>query len=132
MMFSAHAPAPRHHLTAAAKTIAINAIKHGHLPRSPEAASSFKNNRPLTNRFGRKFLKVAADIPLPDKGILKTARPFAHMECGESFFEPVGDLSKETLIRRIKMDAKDYSPRKFICEARTEGGIAGVRVWRNI
>jgi hypothetical protein len=132
MMFSAHISAPRRYMTVAAKKNLINAAKHGHLPHSPDAGSSFKNSRPLTNRFGRKFLKVAADIPLPCKGSPKTARPFAHMECGESFFEPVGDLSKEILIRHIKWDAKAYTPRKFICEARTENGIAGVRVWRNI
>jgi hypothetical protein len=126
-MFAASAQQPRIHLTAAAKAIALAAIKHGHLPHSPAAAAG---PRPLRNRFGRSFLPVEADIPLPETERKVTARPFAHMQIGESFFEPAGTVEVDTLLRRMKSDAKEYSPMKFLCEAREEEGVPGARAWR--
>lgn len=129
MMF-ATAATPRYHLTTAAKAIAINAIKHGHLPRSPAAAATAHRSRPVANRFGRKFLPIEADIPMPNGACNQTARPFEHMDCGESFFEPADGQNVETLIRRMKWDAKAYSPKKFGYEIRTENNVRGVRAWR--
>ena len=136
MIFADSFPKPRVHLNAAAKAMVLAAIRTGHMPRSPAAAAAAakaaagSSDRPLVNRFGRPFLPIDKHVPLPDGMAPKTARPFALLAIGESFFEPCNGVSIETLTTRVKWDAKAYSPAKFETAAVMENDVEGLRVWR--
>lgn len=122
---------PRIHLTACAKSIALQAIRAGRIQHRPASGAAARPaERPLVNRFGRPYLPIDKDVPLPDSDSKTTARPFALLAIGESFFEPCGALSPATLAQRIKWDAKAHRPKLFNHFETTEGGQPGLRVWR--
>lgn len=119
-------PTPRLHLTAAAKRLALEAIKS----RRITLAAPHHDGRPLVNRFGRKYLPIDAGIPLPESVASGSARPFGLMQVGESFWEAAAHCSVATLLKRIKWDAKAYVPAKFGYENICQNGVDGIRVWR--
>ena len=122
MFIAGHAP--RHHFSQAAKSRLLAEI-HGQDRATFKAAA-----RPLVNHFGRPFLPIEKGVPMPKIKSVPTARPWAHMEIGDSFFEALGDLSSATLTQRLKWDAKPYAPRKFQIIELTHNDTRGLRVWR--
>jgi hypothetical protein len=116
---------PRTYLTCAAKAIALRAIRDTRAAQ-PRAGCEL----PLVNRFGRPYLAIDKGVPLPDQHGHTTARPFAHMGIGDSFFEPAADGDIAKLTQRITWDAKCYRPRRFDLTTTTENGQPGLRVWR--
>lgn len=116
---------PRSHYTHAAKAALRDMIRNGR--PGPRAAVSHG-----TNRFGRPYLPVEKGVPLPDPAgkTPSTARPWALLDIGESFFEAAGSATIETLTQRIKWDAKAYRPKQFTLAEVVEGGQPGLRVWR--
>jgi hypothetical protein len=116
---------PRVHLTSAAKAIALRAIRDNRpAQRGPD------RDAPLVNHLGRTYLPIDKGVPLPHQKGPATARPFAHMRIGDSFFEPVPDGDIAKLTQRIKWDAKCYRPKRFDLSTTTENGQSGLRVWR--
>ncbi len=128
MMF-AQGHQPKAFFTHAAKTIALQAIrtKRGRRTKTTVVAAA---PLPMVNRFGRPYLPIDKGVPMPDRNGELTARPFALMEIGDSFFEAAGETPIDTLAQRIKWDAKHYRPKRFDAAEVTEGGTPGLRIWR--
>jgi hypothetical protein len=122
---------PRRHLTAAAKAMLASAIQSGEY--RPHIAGP--TARPLVNAKLRPFLPVDKDMPYPGTTSLRFARPWALMDVGDSFFEPLNGTTAKSLTDRMKWDAKAQTPkgspaRRYDFIATTENGQPGLRVWR--
>ena len=117
---------PRPHLTQAAKAAAVTA----YLANRRLTLALPASQPPMTSRHGRPFLAVDTAVPMPLRRGTPFARPFQHMALGDSFFEPLGNVPQQTLIQRIKWDAKHYRPARFDIIEMTQDGIDGLRVWR--
>lgn len=124
MFATGHTPRP--HLTAAAKARAVeNWINSRRITLSMPANPAAK-----VSKHGRPYLAIDRAVPLPKSKGPAFARPFALMEPGDSFFEPLNGLKVPSVAQRIRWDAKHYAPARFKIIEETQDGIPGLRVWR--
>ena len=121
MFAASHTPRP--HLTEAAKARAVQAyLSNRRLTLGlPKAQVSY---------HGRPYLPIDTTVPPPPPKGKTYARPFRLMAIGDSFFEPCNGVFLSTLQSRIRWDAKDHSPAKFVMAEETQNGQDGLRVWR--
>lgn len=122
---------PRRHLNAAAKAKLASAIQSGQYRTCIAGAAA----KPLVNTKLRPYLPIDKGLPYPGASTLRFARPWALMDVGDSFFEPLNGCTVKGLTDRMKWDAKAQSPkgqpaRRYDYIATTENAQPGLRVWR--
>ena len=79
----------------------------------------------MTIRTDADRYKIDNNIPLPSSREYRY--PFADMDIGDSIFVPTAVGRPENLAGYAN---SRHPERKFVGRTRTEGGVAGYRVWR--